>query len=879
MILKDTSNPSEPIVVAREDLPYSFDVMSKSRPCLSPEIRRRVNTSPVATLAAQSEAGLHAEGIELQTQREQVAGGILAHDQARQRTVGHVSFIVEPEQRSPSDVQRSPLVIPVTHPHVRLAPDRRGSSCGGDENNSGDGQDSALTGRLGDRSSNLGNTTSPYHRPASDVITASEGPNNVESEGVHRGIVGTPHQREEEPCICTWYVRVEFYAFFRHRKNTFRNNVELMSRCSLCAPTPTHCDSRANALSASGTSAEHFPDGSIRERQFDKTPIMPGPQKPAPTGSSASIRHHSFELYHLPMDTEKNQTRAKVAEREAQINALEMKIGDLRTTFEAEDQEKFAALQSIIGHIYTRNLNIQKEIVHHWNTCLAERQEARAAVTAKVTDLGWQVHILRQESSNTIGLLAPIYRLPAEILMEIFVLSIQNRAQSPLDLIHVCRFWRSVVLGMPRIWSTIRLSTWTKPSKMEFILEQTRAMPLDVEINGCTDAFTVGYGDGATRYASLEMAAKEARRWRTLTITGFPHKTDMDVYSSRVNPVVMFNGPMDALQSFKIKTACENTNVFDQLLDVVGNSSHERLTDMELSSPNAIHRLAQPHFTTIFHRLVTFKADVRKMQTKVDILAHFEQLETFEAHGLRLPTYPVGTNLPLVRTLRRMKITAVSVQWMAGRTFPNMEKCAIIFPRNPETLAHNGGIDLPVCTQFTYDDHTINVLPNFRIPKLDILTIRNDTWNKLTGSTQLAGVWSGLVGQVTPLKPRVLHLDTQCHGQYLINALEMLPELEELYLGVVRPDGLGKKFFAALGAEKGRSSRLCPNLRTFGIRYRHWIRDGEHDKITPLLYRIIESRQNDGAPLQSVKFWATQDVPDGQAVELCRSTKDLDRQS
>lgn len=652
-----------------------------------------------------------------------------------------------------------------------------------------------------------------------------------------------------------------------------------MSRCSLYAPTPAHCDSRAIALSASDVSAEHFQDGSIRNGQFYNIPIILGQQKPASTCSFTSIRRHSFDLHHLPMDTEKNQTRAKVAEREAQINTLEMKIRDLRTTFEAESQEKSAALQPIMDHLHSQRLSIQKEIVDHWNAFSAERHEARAAVTAKVTDLELQIHILKQENSNTVGFLAPIWRLPAEILAEIFVLSIHIHAQSPLDLMHVCWFWRSVVLGMPRIWSTIRLSPWTKPSKTAFILEQTRAIPLDVEINTCTGELMVDDGDGVTPYASLEMAAKEARRWRTLTITGFPHKTDIDAYSSRAKPPFIFNGPMDALQSFKIKTVCEDTSVFDHLLDVVGNSSHESLTDMELSSPNAIHHLAQPHFATIFHRLVTFKADVRKMRTEVDILTHFEQLETLEAHSLRLPTYTVETDLPLIRTLRRMKITAVSVQWMAGRTFPNMEECAIIVPRYPETLTHGGGIDLPICTQFTYDYHTIDVLPNFRIPKLDTLTIRNDTRSKLIGSTQLAAVWSGVVGQVPPLKPRVLHLHAHCHAQYLINALEMFPELEELYLGVVRPDGLGKKFFAALGAEKGRSSRLCPNLRTFGIRYRHWIRDGERDEITPLLHRIIESRQKDGAPLQSVKFWAAKDVPDGEAVELCRSTKVVDRKS
>ena len=249
-----------------------------------------------------------------------------------------------------------------------------------------------------------------------------------------------------------------------------------------------------------------------------------------------------------------------------------------------------------------------------------------------------------------------------------------------------------------------------------------------------------------------------------LTITGFPHSANIDACSLRVEPAFIFNGLMDALQSFKIKSiCCENCILLDQLLEVVGSSSHDELTDMEISSPYATGHLAHPYFATIFHSLVTFKVNVREMRIEVDILTSLKRLEILEAHHLRLPSYLLDTNLPLVRTLKHMKIKLVSVQWMAGRIFPNMEKCAIIRPLCPETLTPGGGVGLPICTQFTYDDHIIDVLPNFHIPKLDTLTVRNGAWNKGRGSMQLATVWSGMVGQVTPLKPRVLHLDMQCY--------------------------------------------------------------------------------------------------------------------
>lgn len=524
---------------------------------------------------------------------------------------------------------------------------------------------------------------------------------------------------------------------------------------------------------------------------------------------------------------------------------------------------------------------IQQKMAALWDMYCEDRQRAEHAVQAIVTDLKVQVRILEQGNINAASFLAPIRRLPVELLSEIFLFAICGNDHTPLELARVSQTWRAVILSMPRMWSSFRLSTWTKAEKIDFILERTGRVPLDVEIDASTDVFKV-VDEKEMRFAGLERCMNVSNRWRSLAVTSFPSKVDIDAHWTPTKSSFTFSGPINALESFTIKNACEDSILFEQLLDAVGNSSHERLAYMELSSPNAIYHFSQPHFASIFRRLVTFKVDFREMPTEVDILGHFEHLETLEAFRLRLPTYTIETDLPLVRTLKRITIKTVSVQWMAGRTFSNLEQCTIIWPHYPESLAPGGGVDLPVCTHFTYDDHVIDTLRNFRIPKLDTLIVRNEAWNKPRGSTQLAAVWKG-VGHFTPLKPRVLHLETQCYDQHLINALAVLPGLEELYLGLVRPDGLGKKFFGALQAKKGRSSRsssatyvsmLCPNLRTFGIRYRRWIREDERDEITPLLYKAIESRQKTSTPLESVKFWRTKDTPEELFLDLCRHSDD-----
>jgi len=170
--------------------------------------------------------------------------------------------------------------------------------------------------------------------------------------------------------------------------------------------------------------------------------------------------------------------------------------------------------------------------------------------------------------------------------------------------------------------------------------------------------------------------------------------------------------------------------------------------------------------------------------------------------------------------------------------------------------------------------------------------VRNEAWNKPRGSAQLASVWSESAISKW-LRPRVLHLDTQCHDQHLINALQLHPDLEELVLGLVRPDGLGKKFFNNMVARRlkgtppsiGPSSSsaqpngspnsllvapLVPKLKVFGVRYRRWTREDEKDEITPLLEKIILSREKTEVPLRSVKCWPTKDTADEDARELVK---------
>ena len=65
----------------------------------------------------------------------------------------------------------------------------------------------------------------------------------------------------------------------------------------------------------------------------------------------------------------------------------------------------------------------------------------------------------------------PIYRLPIEVLMEVFTIDFEN-GQSPIRLMLVCRDWYQIVEGMASMWQSLKLGTWTALDGVERFLQK-----------------------------------------------------------------------------------------------------------------------------------------------------------------------------------------------------------------------------------------------------------------------------------------------------------------------------------------------------------------------------------------------------------------------
>ena len=581
-----------------------------------------------------------------------------------------------------------------------------------------------------------------------------------------------------------------------------------------------------------------------------------------------------------PSPVEKEKIQEGISRRKDEINKLKYQIRDLETPQQKKTHEDEERIRPTVEKLQRQAAIIQQQRAQHSRDIVQSRQ------STQVLDIEGKILALEQENNYAISLLVPIRRLPTEILAEILTIATTDYSCSPFQLTHVCRSWRLVLLAMSRIWSTVKVGPWTSTEKIECLLERSGRVPLDVELDTESDEMECMPGR-CMSYSALVALADTSWRWRNLSICSFPKEERLlELEASGV--LLAFNGPLDNLESFRMTRPCELSTALGSLIDLTRMVENSKLTTLELSSASALYRFADPS-STVFRHLRIFKVDFAEMKDALDILPQFQCLEDMHVHRLHLPLYSQTVHLPLAHTLKRLFLKSTSTQWMSNRTFPRLVECTIIWPHFPETLVGHHGVNLPACTSFTYDDHLLQPLGAFNLSLVDELVVRNEAWNRQRGGQQLSFIWGPNVERV--LRPRVLHLDTQCYDQHLITALKLVPQVEELILGLVRPDALGKKFLLAMLAKKGRSNHhptsndtgegvsgvdsgpawtasLCPNLRIFGLKYRRWLREHENDELTPLFLKLVETRSKSETPLQSFKVWPTKDTLEQEAREL-----------
>jgi len=467
-----------------------------------------------------------------------------------------------------------------------------------------------------------------------------------------------------------------------------------------------------------------------------------------------------------------------------------------------------------------------------------------------------------------IQILVPVTRLPSELLQQILLFIIDEASDPPLALMLVCKHWYTTVTS---IWASIKLQTSTSTAAVTSKLQRNPRF-LDISVDTEID-----HGDSTPSEAAYEAifaAIGAAERWRSFVVETFP--TQADLPEDLVNRgLQQCSDPvMSHLRTFKIRHACEMSPLLNRLLCILGTSASGELTTVEINSPNVISLLV-PTYSSIFRSIKVLSLDTPRLRDPVDLLPHLHQLETLTAFHLPLPVYHNDVDLPFVHTLRHLKLRSVSIQWMSDRTFHVLEDCTILFPLHRHVL-HTFHTTLPNCTQLTFEGYPLNILDGITPHKLTHLSVTCACSNKQRGNKELPRI-SRQALQESRLAPRILHIGIEATNQAWTKSFAFMSNLEELVIINTQPSSLGAKVLELLVVHPVHPNNLgttstpglwnipvCPLLKRFGLRYRRWLRRGEHVDLTPVFKSIIETRHQSKFPLQSFSIWTSV----GQMVQL-----------
>ena len=476
----------------------------------------------------------------------------------------------------------------------------------------------------------------------------------------------------------------------------------------------------------------------------------------------------------------------------------------------------------------------------------------------QITDDKSVLEALEQQHYNMQCSVTPIHRLPAEIMMEIFHIAL-DVGQLRAGLILVCRRWCNVIEGMASIWASLDLGAGTTPEGVQYLLSRAGTHPLAVKID-----IDKARSTAERLHLSLAMACNKSSQWQTLTIASLP-QDEPDAEPNHALLSIQLQ-PIRQLRQINI-TESVLSPLLRLLLQNVATAAEGTLTSMEIHCFSAAQYLLQPGHSSIYCSLTTFIAKVPKMNEPVDLLPHFMQLEVLELTNLLLAIIDSGTPLPLAHSLHHLYLKSVSIQWMGGRVFSQLDNCTIISPLTGPSPHHD--VQLPACTTLHFENWDNSPIGQFFSPVLDHLTINSNAWSPYTGNEQVVQLVRAGFG--IGIQPKSLSLSVTCTEKVLLAVLRLLPELVELRLDLPRPSALGKHFFTGLLAKPGKQlagklkfdwrelfrenrigwmCNLCPSLQILELKYQQWLRPGYNDDFLPPLLALSWSREKTATPLQ-----------------------------
>ena len=449
------------------------------------------------------------------------------------------------------------------------------------------------------------------------------------------------------------------------------------------------------------------------------------------------------------------------------------------------------------------------------------------------------------------------------------------------QLASVCHYWKSVITIISHLWSTLRVGTWTEREQVATWLQ--RAYPKKVVIDTQRD----GQGSSnALPFIALKGALSTTNQWHELTISSFPPENSASQLGIRVA------SQMKVLKVLHVEAGCVYSPSFAHLLSLVPTGAP--LSELSLRPSFASTHFLQPHWFPVLQNLTALIVNGRDMHRPFELLPTFSQLQIFEADNFPLPFYGSNSNLPLLRTLQKLRLRASSVQWMAGRVFPCLEECVILLPHHWQAVQQLG-VQLPTCGKLTYDGYPMSTVQYFYIPQMREMELRSHDCKEQRVYRQLHRLCT-LDARISKLT--VLHLTLQCSEQVLIRLLRHMRPLQDLVLSIAYPSCLWQNFLESLAAKPSTEDwlkhwgfwwvdchqweRWCasqtwhvnvlPHLKYLGIRCPKGFSQSMCLNNLPLLRLVGWTRAQLIPPLEHLKVWDERGTTDNTVVDYATTS-------
>jgi len=462
--------------------------------------------------------------------------------------------------------------------------------------------------------------------------------------------------------------------------------------------------------------------------------------------------------------------------------------------------------------------------------------------------------------------------LPLELLREILLYSIEVDQAKSGQLASVCRYWRSAIISIPGIWSTIRVGNWTQ--REQVVTWMQRAYPkkvvIDIQADGQRPPKT-------TSHAALQAVLTSTGQWHNLTVSSFLPEDFADQLDFHVAK------PMNMLKALHVAAECVHTAPFTCLLDLVPPEAS--LSELGLSSAFASAYFLQPQWFPVLQNLTVFIVNGRDVHDTFELLPTFTQLQILEVDHLSLPSYEASANLPLLRTLQRLQVRASSIQWMAGREFPCLVECSILLPHHWRAVQQHR-VQLPSCRKLTYHGYPMITIQYFHALQLKAIGLGSPDCNQRRVCWHLHRLCRshGSISKLTRL-----HLTLQCSERAFIKVLKYMDPLQDLILSIAYPSFSWEQFLISLAAkpftedwldldwqprdchfpvwEEWCSSQtwrvnILPSLKSLGIQTPKGC-SSPRGLDNSLLFRFVAwTRRHLVPPLQHLKVWEGRGTPD-----------------